>query len=69
MTTWEDRELCDLRWHWGGAYHFHHFPGIGLWLAIRLDTHETLKAGDPEQLRQAVCQDYRARRVPRDIAP
>ena len=60
-----DRDLQDLRHHWGSAYLIHYFWRPGLWLAQRRDTRETLKAGDPEQLRRLIRQDYAARRIPR----
>jgi len=63
-----DRDLNDLRHHWGSAYVVHHFWRPGLWLAQRRDTHETLKAEDPEQLRLLIREDYSAHPVSRDYA-
>lgn len=60
-----DRDLIDLRHHWSGAYVIEHFWRPGLWLAQRRDDHQTLKAGDPEQLRTLIRQDYAQRPVAR----
>jgi len=65
-VTYYDQELASLRHHWGhGAYVIHHWPLIGLWLAQRCDTGETLKSDDPGELRRLIHADYRARPVPR----
>ena len=64
-SEWAGRDMADLRHHWGGAYRFHHFERIGLWIAVRRDTRETLKAEDPEQLRSLIRADYQAKPVPR----
>jgi hypothetical protein len=38
---------------------------MGLWLAQRRDTGETLKVDGPEELRLAIRADYQARPMPR----
>lgn len=68
MTTWAERELADLRWHWGSAYLISH-PALDVWLAQRRDTRETLRADMPTALHDAILADYMARKVSRDVAP
>ena len=58
----------DLQWHWGSAYLIAS-PMPGIWLAQRRDTHQTLKAEDPEALRQLIYQDYFKHPVPRPAVP
>jgi hypothetical protein len=53
-----------LTWNWGEAYVISYADG--LWLAQRRDNRETLRADDPEALRDAIIKDYAARPVRRD---
>jgi hypothetical protein len=57
--------LCDLRWHWGGAYVIS--GTIGRWRAERRDNRRVLTAEGPEMLRALIIADYRAKPVPRDL--
>lgn len=57
--------LGELKHHWGSAYKLHYFAAIGLWVAQRRDTGETLKADSPAGLRVKIIADYTARPVPR----
>jgi hypothetical protein len=60
----DDDELDDLRWHWGRAYNIAH-PAHDRWIATRRDGQGTLRAADPEALREAIREDYAARPVRR----
>jgi hypothetical protein len=62
-------DLGDLKWHWSGAYNIAYFARPGLWLAQRRDTHETVKAEDPEELRDLIRADYFRRPVRRAARP
>ena len=56
--------LESLRWHWGGAYLILvRWPDT--WVAQRRDNRRTITAGDPEQLREAIREDYQAAPVKR----
>ena len=66
MSTTRDA-LADLQWNWGSAYLITGMSGH--WLAQRRDDGQTLSASGPEELRELITEDYRARPVPRDIAP
>jgi hypothetical protein len=59
-----DEHLDDLVFHWGSAYLIAH-PEPDVWIAVRRDTHETLRAGTPVALRDLILADYAARPVPR----
>ena len=68
MTMSATRDaLADLQWNWGSAYLITGMSGH--WLAQRRDNGRTLKASGPDALRELMIEDYRARPVPRDIAP
>jgi len=56
--------LDDLRWHWGDAYLIHYF-GPGRWVAQRRDSHATISAEGPEELRNLILADYTAHPVGR----
>lgn len=59
------RELADLRHHWGSAYAISQHQGT--WIAARHDTHEALTAGSADELRDKIRADYSARPVPRRL--
>ena len=59
-----ERELDDLRWHWGEAYIFMN-PRPDLWLAERRDDRSTLRADSPESLLDKIRADYLAHPVSR----
>jgi hypothetical protein len=63
-----DADLDDLRWHWGDAYLIHCF-GLGRWVAQRRDSHATMGAEGPDELRDKIAADYRAHPVSRSAAP
>jgi len=60
-----DDPLAALQWHWDEAYLVAH-PEPDLWVAVRRDNHETLRAAGPEELRALIIADYANRHVPRD---
>jgi hypothetical protein len=64
VTYEPDRELLDIRHHWGDAYDVMH-PAPDLWLAIRKDDRTALRAETPADLWRAIREDYAARPVPR----
>jgi hypothetical protein len=68
MVTDYTEELDDLRWHWGSAYVIQCF-GLGTWVAQRRDSHATIGAEGPDQLRDKIVADYSAHPVPRDPRP
>jgi hypothetical protein len=68
MSTWDETELDDLRWHWGEAYLIHHL-GPDTWVAQRRDSRATIGAKSPEGLRERIKADYASRPVPRSAAP
>jgi len=57
--------LAALQWHWGDAYLICH-PEPDLWVAVRRDNRDTLRAAGPEELRALIIADYVNRHVPRD---
>lgn len=59
-----DRELEDLRFHWGSAYLLQ-CPRMGLWIAYRRDDMTMIEAPDPERLLELVRGNYLANPVPR----
>ena len=58
-----ERELADLRYHWGSAYSI--TCHLGTWLAARADTGETLTASSASELLEMIRADYSAQPVPR----
>jgi hypothetical protein len=56
--------LDNLRWNWGEAYRIIFFEP-DKWSAERRDTHETLRASTPLELRDLIVADYAARKVAR----
>ncbi len=62
-----EEALGALLWHWGEAYIIVH-PEPDFWLAERRDTHETVRAATPEELRDRILEDYRRSPVSRDVA-
>ena len=59
-----DEPLDDLRWHWGDAYLIHCLR-LGTWVAQRKDSHATIGAEGPDELRDKIVADYRAHPVSR----
>jgi hypothetical protein len=57
------RELADLREHWGTAYRIS--VGNGIWRATRRDTGAMLTAESADELLRLIRDDYRVRPVPR----
>lgn len=62
----DDPELDDLIWHWGEAYVIAHM-GPDMWLAQRRDNRKMLRAGEPEELRGLITEDYEAQPVSREV--
>jgi len=62
-----DDDLPGLQHHWGSAYLISH-PELGLWIAQRRDTRETLRADGPAELLDRIRDDYAAHPVSRRIA-
>jgi hypothetical protein len=58
-----DRELGELRFHWGSAYRLSCEAGI--WTAARLDTGASLTAPSSGELWELIRKDYAANPVPR----
>jgi len=52
-----DDDLPDLRYHWGSAYLISH-PELGLWIAQRRDTRETLRAESASELLEKIRAKY-----------
>jgi hypothetical protein len=60
----DERDLDDLRFHWGGAYNVQHLGDT--WLAQRKDkSRAVLSARTPAELLEKIRADYAARPVPR----
>jgi len=66
VSDWEG-PLDDLRWHWDSAYLIECF-GLGRWVAQRRDSHATIGAEGPDELRDKIAADYAAHPVSRRIA-
>jgi hypothetical protein len=58
-----DRELADLREHWGSAYAITYHSGV--FIAVRRDTRDVLTAMTASELRDKIRADYHQRPVPR----
>ena len=67
MSDWEG-PLDALRWHWDSAYLISFFEPDN-WVAQRRDNRETLRAGNPVDLRDLIVADYNANPVSRSVAP
>jgi len=61
--------LDDLRYHWGDAYLIEYFETAGKWVAQRRDSHATMSADSPVDLREKITADYTAQPVSRQVAP
>ena len=57
--------LDALQWHWGEAYVIVR-PEMDVWLALRRDNREMLRAEAPGELRDKILADYLACPVSRD---
>ena len=53
MSDW-DADLDELRWHWDSAYLICCF-GLGRWVAQRGDSHATIGAEGPDELRDLIA--------------
>lgn len=62
MTGDWEVPLDALRWHWGDAYLIHCLSP-GRWVAQRRDSHATMSAEGPEELRERIAADYAAHPV------
>jgi hypothetical protein len=60
----DERDLDEVRYHWGGAYVIAR-TGPGVWLAQRRDDRAVLRAESVAELAEAIRADYAARPVPR----
>jgi hypothetical protein len=68
MTAGQARDaLAHLQFHWGSAYAI--AGAAGCWVARRRDDGRLINAGGPDGLRERIIADYRARPVPREVAP
>ena len=56
--------LESLVWDWGSAYSIS-CPAPDRWVAQRRDNRQTITAGGPEELREAIREDYRRSPVER----
>jgi hypothetical protein len=63
-TVSVDRELGELRFHWGSAYRLSY--GAGTWTAARLDTGARLTAPSSGELWELIRKDYAANPVSRE---
>ena len=63
------RELGLLRFHWDTAYEIEPGDGPGLARARRRDGLGEWMEGTPDELAVMIAADYRARPVPREVAP
>jgi hypothetical protein len=61
-----ERDLTDLKYHWGEAYDIRWESGeTGGWVARRRDTGEPVRAATAADLDTAMFKDYNAEPVPR----
>ena len=67
--AWEGKALEALQWDWDTAYMLGHDDGRGWWAARRDRIGGLLTAANPDELRQAITDDYAAQPVPREPAP
>ena len=67
MATDYDRDLDELRWHWGDAYVLEYFGGA-TWVAQRRDSHSTLGAKTAPELLDKIRADYLSHPVSRRIS-
>lgn len=64
----EDQNALDaIRFSWGDAYMIGHDDERGYWAARRDRIGGLLTAPSPDELRQAVADDYALKRVPREL--
>jgi hypothetical protein len=66
VSTWDDADLAELRFHWDTAYEIYH-PEPDVWVAVRRDNRETLRADTPDALRDKIVSDYFAHPVSRRL--
>jgi hypothetical protein len=64
LARLRERQLADLRWHWGDAYEFGWADGS--FRAARRDTGEVITCRTGEGLFALVMTDYERRPVPRE---
>jgi hypothetical protein len=68
LKPWERDALDAIRFGWGDAYQIGHDDERGYWAARRDRIGGLLTAGDPDELRQAISDDYSVKPVPREPA-
>jgi hypothetical protein len=64
VSDLDERDLGELRFHWGDAYLIHRLGAR--WVAQRRDSRSTFSASTAAALRELIVADYAARPVPRD---
>lgn len=67
LKPWDEAALDAIRFSWGDAYLIGHDDERGYWAARRDRIGGLLLANSPEELRQAVADDYATMKVPRDM--
>lgn len=65
----DERTLAALRWGWGEAYRIGWDASHGCWANRRDNLGGDLTADDPDNLWQAIREDYDLKPVPRDLPP
>jgi hypothetical protein len=66
LCSVDEAALEALRFGWGDAYLIGHDDERGYWAARRDKIGGLLTAGDPDELRNAITEDYAAKPVPRE---
>lgn len=69
LKPWEADALEAIRFGWGDAYLIGHDDGRGYWAARRDRIGGLLTAAGPDELRQAITEDYALKPVPREPPP
>jgi len=65
----DENALAELRWGWGEAYRIGWDSVRGWWANRRDNLGGDLTADDPDNLWQAIREDYDLKPVPRDLPP
>jgi len=68
LCSVDEAALEALRFGWGDAYLIGHDDERGYWAARRDKIGGLLTAGNPDELRQAITDDYAIKPVPREPA-
>ena len=69
LTPWDQDALEAIRFGWDTAYLIGHDDERGYWAARRDRIGGLLTADTPDELRQAITEDYAVKPVPRRPAP